>query len=557
MAIKDRRLFANGGEATSPIVLAADTGSGFVPSNKKVILEQEGDSFFAVTTEDGIVLDREQINIDLSPNRDPVDAYRKQEYNKNLGKLTLGLTGLGALPFLPTKAISRAGILGLNALKYAAPIKNIKLKPASFPLKRDKSGKLMGRNPNNPFSYTAEIKPLQTGVYTAGAALTAQNLLEAEETEEVKDPIQQSINELVGPTPPASPEVVEDQIEVLENTKEDVDTVIDRAAQLFTEDALDQPETIDIPFEQKKQGEFSEPAEEPQKRTRGFFNSPEFLSAVRNIGKALVVEGQFGPGLAKGIVLAGEETRREKELEELAEQEQLEKDREFLEKIELENYKQTLAAQLKGSGISSADAKQIVGAEENFLNAISSGTRTIDSIKTLDKVISLVDSGATTGLKGLFGEYTENVLTAIGQTTGKKFDELSPRMKANALLNVLRQKGIREILGEAGKTISNLDRQIVEEVFGKIDVFTPPAVTLDLLKKSRDSYATSITEQKNKIIANKGFFDNTGLRSGVFDSNQNVISNIINFDPTLDYSQDFSLSDDIDSKIYDLEETEE
>ena len=43
----------------------------------------------------------------------------------------------------------------------------------------------------------------------------------------------------------------------------------------------------------------------------------------------------------------------------------------------------------------------------------------------------------------------------------------------------------------------------------------------------------------------------------MFDSNQNVISNIINFDPTLDYSQDFSLSDDIDSKIYNLEETEE
>lgn len=69
-----------------------------------------------------------------------------------------------------------------------------------------------------------------------------------------------------------------------------------------------------------------------RKREQEAFNSPEFLSAVRNIGKALVVEGQFGPGLAKGIVLAGEETRREKELEELAEQEQLEKDREFLEK---------------------------------------------------------------------------------------------------------------------------------------------------------------------------------------------------------------------------------
>ena len=208
-------------------------------------------------------------------------------------------------------------LLCSNPIAPCAISADFKLKPASFPLKRDKSGKLMGRNPNNPFSYTAEIKPLQTGVYTAGAALTAQNLLEAEETEEVKDPIQQSINELVGPTPPASPEVVEDQIEVLENTKEDVDTVIDRAAQLFTEDALDQPETIDIPFEQKKQGEFSEPAEEPQKRTRGFFNSPEFLSAVRNIGKALVVgglaaataklkaQGRMGGGMMKKYSVGG------------------------------------------------------------------------------------------------------------------------------------------------------------------------------------------------------------------------------------------------------------
>ena len=103
MAIKDRRLFANGGEATSPIVLATDTGSGFVPSNKKVTLEEEGGAFFAVTTEDGIVLDREEINLNLSPNRDPVDAYRKQEYNKNLNKLTLGLTGVAALPFFLLK----------------------------------------------------------------------------------------------------------------------------------------------------------------------------------------------------------------------------------------------------------------------------------------------------------------------------------------------------------------------------------------------------------------------------------------------------------------------
>ena len=497
MAIKDRRLFANGGEATSPIVLATDTGSGFVPSNKKVTLEEEGGAFFAVTTEDGIVLDKEEINLNLSPNRDPVDAYRKQEYNKNLNKLTLGLTGVAALPFFPTKVISRAGILGLNALKYAAPIKNIKLKKADFPLRRDASGKFTGRNPNNPFSYTAEIKPAQTGLYTGAAALTGQNLLEAEETEEVKDSIQESINELTEPTADASPEVVEDQKNVLEDAKEDVDTVIDRAAQLFTEDALDQPETIDIPFEQKKQGEFSEPADEPQKRTRGFFNSPEFLTAVRNIGKALVVEGQFGTGLAKGIVLAGEETQARKEQEKLIAIEREEQEREFLNEVALKGIEDSTKFQefLRKEKVRNLRPDK-VAKETNTLSAAIADIEEADvTLQMFEKAKRLIAENDTTGFFPLINSgFAQASRFFINPNT-----PLTARERAIIVLEQIANGNIKSITGESGKTISNVDRQIAQNLVGNLK---NPLIGESVILERIENQILSVQQRKREAENN-------------------------------------------------------
>ena len=59
------------------------------------------------------------------------------------------------------------------------------------------------------------------------------------------------------------------------------------------------------------------------------------MTAVRNIGKALVVEGQFGAGLSKGILLAGEETEPKTEKERLIGIEREKQEREFLSEVYL------------------------------------------------------------------------------------------------------------------------------------------------------------------------------------------------------------------------------
>jgi hypothetical protein len=40
------------------------------------------------------------------------------------------------------------------------------------------------------------------------------------------------------------------------------------------------------------------------------------------------------------------------------------------------------------------------------------------------------------------------------------------RLKHKSILDVTAQRSVRQILGESGKTISNLDRDIVARIFG-------------------------------------------------------------------------------------------
>ena len=119
--------------------------------------------------------------------------------------------------------------------------------------------------------------------------------------------------------------------------------------------------------------------------------------------------------------------------------------------------------------------------------------------------------------------------SAIKSDTGKSFEDLEPRTRANALLNVLRQANVREILGESGKTISNLDRQIVEDVFGDIKITTPVSISIKKLEDSRVRIVDGMMEQQNKVIAAKSFFDKVGVESNVYNINQPIIDLIKSF----------------------------
>ena len=179
------------------------------------------------------------------------------------------------------------------------------------------------------------------------------------------------------------------------------------------------------------------------------------------------------------------------------------------------------------------DANKIVDQENALADNIQSFEKSRSTLSNLNKVIGILDEGGATGLKGFFGEATDMIEAAIKSDTGKSFEDLEPRTRANSLLKVLRQANVREILGESGKTISNLDRQIVEEVFGDIKFGTPVAVSIKKLEDSRKNILNGMMSTQNKIINSRSFFDNIGYDSNVLRINQ----------PILDLIKAFTFSD--------------
>ena len=250
------------------------------------------------------------------------------------------------------------------------------------------------------------------------------------------------------------------------------------------------------------------------------FGSDRFLDFIRNVGGELARTGQLGEGLASGAAKAAEERAARDLLQE-------EEARKFEDAKKLLQIEAGLTGEEE---LSVSDLDKITSKEEELSTNLRNFQKSENTLSNLNYVIQTLDEGGATGLKGFFGEATDIVEAAIKSDTGKSFEELNPRTRANALLKVLRQANVREILGESGKTISNLDRQIVEDVFGDIKIGTPVSVSLKKLEDSRSRIINGMEESKNKITSAKTFFDRVQFNSAVYNSNLNLINRINNFD---------------------------
>jgi len=266
------------------------------------------------------------------------------------------------------------------------------------------------------------------------------------------------------------------------------------------------------------------------KQTTGIFGSDRFLDFIRNVGGELARTGQMGEGLAAGAAKAAEE-RTAREL--LKAQE----DKKFEDAVKLLE----IGANLTGTDpMSVSDLDKIKTNEEELSVSLRNFKKSENTLSNLNTVIKILDSEDATGFKGFFGEATDMIESAIKSDTGKSFDELEPRTRANALLKVLRQANVREILGESGKTISNLDRQIVEDVFGDIKLGTPRGVSLKKLKDSRQNIISNLEQSRDQITSAKTFFDNARFNSPVYAKNYDLIQliNNFNFDNAINYIKD-------------------
>jgi len=329
------------------------------------------------------------------------------------------------------------------------------------------------------------------------------------------------------------------QLEDLEKTSPPADTVTEDV-EAEEEVATTTEETAEEVVEEKPEGEAvaedvvttteetvteTKPEVVPAgdfQRAGNVFSNPNFVRFVANLSKGLATSEDMASGLAKGAALAAEERGlRELEQQKLAQEIELER----IEALGELNMKPT-------------DAAKIRDTNKELTEQIKLFQKSQNNVKQVDEVISIVEAGGATGLSGLAGKLITEAATALGKGP-KDWANVDARTRADAILKVLQQENIREILGESGRTISNLDREVIKDVFGNITFRTSPAEILKKLKDSREKTLKSANQTKGDIAASLDFFNLTGRPSVVAQQNADLLRIIMSFNPE-SYSSDYA-----------------
>jgi len=223
---------------------------------------------------------------------------------------------------------------------------------------------------------------------------------------------------------------------------------------------------------------------ESTKRNFGeFIQSPDFIRFARNLGKGLSTTGQIGQGIALGAAGAAEE----KYAEEVA-------GREAFNELLKEEIKQKAEGGLKPSELQALNSN-VSEMSENI--QFFEGTEA--SIQIMDDLIGVFENARLSGgrVSGVFGQF-DIYADKLKALSGMDFDPSDATQITNAIEQV-KQRSIREILNESGRTISDLDRQIVEKIFGGIDLTSAPSEIIKKLRKGRADLQKNNADKQRKI----------------------------------------------------------
>jgi len=233
-----------------------------------------------------------------------------------------------------------------------------------------------------------------------------------------------------------------------------------------------------------------------------FFSSPDWNGFLRNLGLGLSGSADLASGLVKGTALGSQaKALREAEALEAEQEERLEKIKAGAE----DSLKPTDVVSLnKMTSELSTNIKDFEGSRA--------------SIGIMNDAISLFEQAVAnkvgvTGLQGKISRFTDQ---------GKAFfnidGEVSDSTKIQNYIDQVKQRSIREILNESGRTISNLDREIVDTVFGELNLTDNPEETLKKLRRARSNLMDSNADKQRVIGTNYSSITNkaygaTGLRT--------------------------------------------
>ena len=263
----------------------------------------------------------------------------------------------------------------------------------------------------------------------------------------------------------------------------------------------------------------------------GFFGSNRFLDFIRNVGGELVETGQMDEGLSRGAAKAAEE-RAAREL--MDDQEE----RDFASKLRLAKAE----AALTGAGaLKYSEAKTAVEMEDEIGTAIKNFDEDERILSDINQILNEdINAPGAFGAQGFFGKINDKLRNAIGMGE-TEWENLPAEVRTAKILEITAQRSVRSILGESGKTISNLDRDIVARIFGDVNIWTSPAELKKILGNSRSQIIGNLRTGQTLIISRGKALNLTGYPSSTLDLNRSVIERILKFN--FDQAETYRIGD--------------
>ena len=248
-----------------------------------------------------------------------------------------------------------------------------------------------------------------------------------------------------------------------------------------------------------------------------FFSSPDWNEFLRNLGIGLSESSDMASGLVRGTAL-GSQAKALREAEELEA-----KQAERLARIEA-GAKDEI--DLKGK-------KTIFDVEQQMNSSLREYNNAIAAQELVDSVIGFANG--TQNIATFAAKIGATVADITGAITGniKDVTQLSDTKRAQIALDILTNRNIKEILGESGRTISNIDRDIASRIVGNLTMRKIQSVAE--LKQRLNDNKQSIVEKRNEAQRN--------IRSSVNFLNE-YNPNLLREDEELFniYSKDFSIN---------------
>lgn len=193
--------------------------------------------------------------------------------------------------------------------------------------------------------------------------------------------------------------------------------------------------------------------------------------------------GEVGSGLALGSALAAEERS-------LRDLEKEKTDREL-----------SLKAIESGGPLDFKDRKDILTEKRTMNESVRDYNNAVAAQELAQSVIDFANGDKNlASFASKIGATLDDIKSAAGIKDLTKVSQLSNTKRAQIALTILTNRNIKEILGESGRTISNIDRDIAKRVVGSLEILKLDNIAT--LKATLQDNIRSIVEKRNEAQRN-------------------------------------------------------